>query len=135
MKQLLMEKRKSVQAEIRSLKKFQTAARKEKDTAEARRLGEKIETLERSLPRYKVTVQPIQFSNGVVVDGALIKAYCKKVPKGSPLTIAFTDFYGLTLMHKSGFISLQNVAHLYEGFELKKGEVFIDELGITISST
>lgn len=135
MKQQLTEKRKSVQEEIRRLKKFQRIAVKEKNDQEHERLDKLIETLERSLPRYKVTVQPIQFSNGVVVDGALIKAYCKKVPKGSPLTIAFTDFYGLTLMHKSGFISLQNVAHLYEGFELKKGEVFIDELGITISST
>lgn len=133
MKQQLIEKRKSVQAEIRRLKKSQAVARKEKDRTGEGILGEKIEFLERSLPRYKLTVQPVQFSNGVVVDGALIKAYCKKVPKGSSLTIAFTDFYGLTLMHKSGFISLNNAAHFYEGFILKKGEEIADELGITIS--
>lgn len=134
MKQLLMEKRKSVQAEIRSLKKFQTAARKEKDTAEARRLGEKIETLERSLPRYKVTVQPIQFSNQVMVDGALVKAYYNKLPANLKRNVtAELTSEGLTLRHTHGFIELQNLFTFYQEFIVPRGEVFLNELGITIS--
>lgn len=134
MKKQMADRRKRLQEEVRRLKKQRTAAQKERDDETADWLDKKIELHESRMCRYTATTLPIQFSNHVMVDSALVKRFYNKLSAELKRSVtAELSSDRLTIRHTQGYIELQDLSVFYEEFTVPKGEDFLEDLGITIS--
>lgn len=130
MKEVMVAERKRIQGQINANRKDRKRAEKERNHKEMNRIDSQIEHLERNLKLYKASVQPVQFQNGVIVNGKLLTQYVKKCPSGF-IDAELTDGH-LYIKHKAGRLTLQNTAKYYFDLDLPTGEALLDELGIAL---
>lgn len=128
MKELLKEKRKQIQSKISELRRDRRAAVKHGDSKWVQQIDYEITTLEQKKKFYRLDIHPVQFPNGFVVNGKLIKSYVSKCPRG--LIEAIFEEDHLIVSHKDGEIVLKDLSEHYENMELPNGEEFLNSLGI-----
>lgn len=141
MKTALAAKRKSVQSQISDLKRKRRELAKSElpiKAARLKRFDDQINGLSALLNLYKASVVPVQFENGFVINGTILKSFTKKLPKGCKVDALFYKG-ALLINYKTGLVegefSLNNLAEYYEGINMQKGEELLAELGININQT
>lgn len=134
MKAQLKDKRDIIRTAITAARRQLRQAEKEKRNAEANRLEKEIDRLAFLIKFYAASASPVQFSNGFIMDTRVFKQFIKKLPSGFLQSVSFSeDAQALELNHRNGKLTLYDLSKYYQDLKLPKGEVFLDDLGITLS--
>ncbi|WJY27437.1 hypothetical protein [Sporosarcina trichiuri] len=135
----IAQKKQQTKELLDDLKQKQKAARKDKDEKEAARLQDLIYQEQVRVDKYRVSVKPVRFKNGHVVNGALIDQYRKKLPKTGELTAYFEEGPEvprlLVLAHSTGKIALVDWSEHFDSVKLPEGEDLLERLGIVLTET
>lgn len=126
-------KQAEIDAEIKELKKLSREASKAKENARKERLESSISKRERQRKHYAAAVEPVQFANGFVLNGRLLKLFMKKLPTQMLLEAEFTSEGAIEIRHKNGKLTLLDLQDFYKDFKMPKGEELLVELGISLS--
>ncbi|MFD1203563.1 hypothetical protein ACFQ38_00230 [Sporosarcina contaminans] len=131
MKTAMKDMQKEIQSAITDSRKEYRKALKAENRREANRLEHEIEQLEKRKKYYMASSEPVQFANGFVINGKLLKQFIKKLP-ALELSAVFVDDT-LEIRYKAGRLTLLNLEPFYTGMKLPKGEDLLEELGIAFS--
>lgn len=133
MKTAIAARRKDLQASLTDIRKELRKAEKAKHRNDVNKLNAVIAGMEKRMGFYSVSVKPVQFSNGFVLNGTLLEQFMRKLPKGSHLVASFAGEDALEIKYKNGKLYLYDLRQYFSGIKLPKGEVFLDDLGIDIN--
>lgn len=109
---------------------------RKKENKESQTMGSKlyseIQRLEKLKKKYKSSIVPIQFENGVVVDGSLIKKYIKRIKQLRKLEINDEEGTDLvTIKHialeSKGTLTLVDQSKHYERMKITNAADYIEE--------
>ena len=131
MKTAMKDMQKEIQKAITASRKEYREALKAEDRREANRLDREIEQLEKRKKYYMASSEPVQFANGFVINGKLLKQFIKKLP-ATGLTGVFVNDT-LEIRYKAGRLTLLNLEPFYSGMKIPKGEDLFEELGIAFN--
>lgn len=131
MKTQLKAKRDNIQFAITATRKELRQAEKAREWGTARRLESEIDRLQALKKMYEASVEPVQFSNGFVLNGKLLKQFVRKLPAIQLEADFIAGNQIIEIKHKNGKISLYDLREKYQGLKMPKGEDLLDELGIS----
>lgn len=132
MKAALKQRQDAIQSDITRLKKDLRQAIKAKKHGQVNKLERQIEILERKKRFYASSVLPVQFANGFVLNGKLLRQFVKKLPVMYLEARFSEDGNDMIISHDKGSITLYDLSNYYQGLKMPKGEDLLAELGITL---
>lgn len=132
MKAALKQRQDAIQSDITRLKKDLRQAIKAKNHGQVNKLERQIVSLERKKRFYASSVFPVQFANGFVLNGKLLKQFVKKLPDKYLEARFSEDGNDMIISHDKGSITLYDLSNYYQGLKMPKGEDLLAELGITL---